>query len=384
MSMCSICKTGYEESAQGVCPNCGANVAFQREARRLRGVTDFVKSWWPLMMISNGVLLVATWQVRAGLNPCSWFDTRLARSGCVAKVTVDEAASVEAIFTAHVQPMVFSPDGQTLAVPRLAMLLNEEGRRTRGPVIPLMSLESGEVLHVLRVDETAIETGAPVMPDTGAKDTVFSPDGTLLAASVPQDGTHVVYLWTVETGERQWRIRVENCPEPVFSPDGQFVLCAERRLAIADGTVSALRENDVPSQLSVAEVLAVDKGTAPPVWGQGISPDQTLKAENVGSNLIQISRIEGDGASRLVELEADVGFGDGLYFSPDSQQLIAFGRGKGAIYLWQRGSDRFEKLPILDTVSSLAWSQDGEHVGVAVSGMQNTLLVHEVSQMPRL
>ncbi|MEM6598714.1 MAG: hypothetical protein AAF635_11250 [Cyanobacteria bacterium P01_C01_bin.69] len=56
MSMCSICKTGYEESAQGVCPNCGANVAFQREARRLRGVTDFVKSWWLLMMISSGVL----------------------------------------------------------------------------------------------------------------------------------------------------------------------------------------------------------------------------------------------------------------------------------------------------------------------------------------
>lgn len=350
-------------------------------------MTAFVKNWSLPLVLSVGVLVVAHRQIQAGLKACNWLDSRLGRRGCVAKVIVDsevldvETLGVEAIeavpSSIYVQPMIFSPDGQMIAVPQTAMLVKADGRRASGTVIPLVNVDSQEVLHTLMVDEMALETWRPGMPNH-APNAAFSPNGEFLAASIQQNGSSVVYLWSVETGDRQWRTRMENCPEVAFSEDGEFVLCSERRIAVADGTVKGLAR-DVRSQPTQTTLN-------PNLWQpEMISPDKTLKATIEGGKYLQVSELINDTEEPLAVIRADGEFAESLYFSPDSQQLMIIGNREDAIHLWSKGSKALEKLSFsLDGVSSLVWSTDGKHIGMASKDAPNTLLIFELDRLPRL
>ncbi|MEM8503754.1 MAG: hypothetical protein AAF716_11450 [Cyanobacteria bacterium P01_D01_bin.1] len=320
----------------------------------------------------------------------------LAKSGCVARITLDEesvdAAGVQAVLPGNSLSVGFSPDGQLIATPRETLLTKEDGRRAIGFIIPVVSVESGEVLHTLQLDETALHVGSPVTSPKWAdgklkrtdSNVAFSADGTLLSASLWQDDSHVVYLWNVETGERRWRVRVENCPTPVFSIDGH-VLCTERRIAITDGTIKTLGKSDGLQQPDTVQTALALSLSQP----QAISPDQTLRAEKEPpGDYLQIDKLTQGTEETLavVKSDSDDYLEQSLLFSPDSQQLIIMAHGKDVLYLWQRGSKTLEKLAFNSRESSyLVWSQNGDHLGLVMSGdRQNTLHVYELDELPRL
>ncbi|MEL7143423.1 MAG: hypothetical protein AAFY33_10770 [Cyanobacteria bacterium J06643_4] len=391
MPICSVCKAGYEENPGRVCPHCGAEQASQKVFRRLNGLTEFVKSWWVPLVLGGGVLAIVTQQVRVGLKPCHWLDTTLSRSGCVAKVTLDADkldTAVDTVFSSpYVRPLVFSPDGQTIAVPREAMVFNDDGRRATGTIIPLVNLNNGEVLRTLRIDETIYLRFAPTMPATTG-DVVFSPDGELLVASflerdsdVHRD-SYVVYAWRVETGEREWKTRMQRCPAFAFSEDGQFVLCEDRRIAIADGTVKAL---DSGSPALTQTALVQTTLVLPISQAEQTAPDQSIKAEIAGNDIRLSYDWEGEERT-LATLVPGGELSESLFFSPDSQQLMTVGRNEEVVYLWRQGTKKIEALSFdVGAGYSLVWSLEGNRVGMAARNEpSNTLLIFELDQMTRL
>ncbi|MEM6253591.1 MAG: WD40 repeat domain-containing protein [Cyanobacteria bacterium P01_D01_bin.156] len=297
-------------------------------------------------------------------------------------MTVDtdalNVAEVEAVLQ-PIHPMLFSPNGQMIVIPQLAVLRKNDGRRVQGTLILLVSLESGEILHTLMVNETVLSTSTLIPPDDDP-DVVFSPNGELLAASIPQDSSHVVYVWNAETGERRWRTRMNNCPELAFSKDGQFVLCTQRRIAIADGTVKSLEESALKPQSALVETILYPQLRQPQV----ISPDQSLKAIHRGNGPLEIFELVNGAEKSLALLRSDEDLAESAFFSPDSQQLIAVGYQQDAIYLWQRGSQTFEKISLsLDAVFSIIWSIDGKRIGLNSADNPNTFLIFEIDKMPR-
>ncbi|MEL6779439.1 MAG: WD40 repeat domain-containing protein [Cyanobacteria bacterium J06597_16] len=385
MPICSVCKAGYEENPGRVCPHCGVGQVSQRGGRRLNGLTELVKSWWVPLVVGGSVLAMATQQVRAGFKPCHWLDTTLNRSGCVAKVTLDADeldTAVEAVFSSpYVRSLVFSPDGQTIAVPREARLIKDDGRRASGTIIPVVNLDSGEVLRTLRVDETISLQSAPTLPATTG-DVVFSPDGELLVASFLQGDSYVVYAWRVETGEREWKTRMQRCSAFAFSEDGQFVLCEDRRIAIADGTVKAL-ESGLPA---LAQTALVQTTLVPSLFqAQRIAPDQSIQAEIEGNDIRLSSVWEGE-EYMLATLLPSGELSESLFFSPDSQQLMAVGRDEEVVYLWRQETKKVEVLSFdVGAGYSLVWSLDGNRVGMAARDEpSNTLLIFELDRMTRL
>ncbi|MEL7353417.1 MAG: WD40 repeat domain-containing protein, partial [Cyanobacteria bacterium J06560_5] len=250
-----------------------------------------------------------------------------------------------------------------------------------GTIIPVVNLDSGEVLRTLRVDETISLQSVPTLPATTG-DVVFSPDGELLVASFLQGDSYVVYAWRVETGEREWKTRMQRCPAFAFSEDGQFVLCEDRRIAIADGTVKAL-ESGLPA---LAQTALVQTTLVPSLFqAQRIAPDQSIQAEIEGNDIRLSSVWEGEEYT-LATLVPSGELSESLFFSPDSQQLMAVGRDEEVVYLWRQGTKKVEVLSFyVGAGYSLVWSLDGNRVGMAARDEpSNTLLIFELDRMTRL
>jgi WD40 repeat protein len=145
--------------------------------------------------VAGGLVLaiVSVLAIRAGLQPYSWLDLALKRSGCLC--TLEEHEN-------EVDSVAFSPDGSALAINR-----------------QLWKVGGWTFLREMKSQRG------------GMGNVVFSPGGKMLAAG---NASHEVRWWRVADGTllRAVKGHVDSVNSVAFSPDGEILASGS-----LDGTV---------------------------------------------------------------------------------------------------------------------------------------------------
>jgi|GEM_PF-1207609 len=224
--------------------------------------------------------------------------------------------------------LAFRPDGATLAV------AGGDGK------IHLLDLVAGGEKAVLEGDGEG---------DNQAR-VAFNATGDLLASG----GTGgLVHVWDPAAGKEKSRFQDSHgkyMPDLAFSPDGQLLVSAGRRIvSIWEVKTQKLR------------AILTDADSIPPVVGAiAFSPDGKTLAVGRGDHTVQLWDLETQQPRLVLEDHATLGPVDAVAFSPDGATLVAGGRG-GILSVWDsvNGEPLF-KLGHAGPVKSLAFSPDGE------------------------
>ena len=198
--------TGHKEAV--------ASVAFSPDSTKLASVSGFqfpgTLKLWDVKTGQN----IATFQAQEGPVDSVAFSpdgTKLAWAGRL--WAVETGQKLDTFHDNKLFEVAFSPDGKILAGTGISAV-----ERTRGGVVKLYDVETGQLLNTL----TATQRTKLSEWTKRVESIAFSPNGQLLASGSPDDGT--VRLWNVKTGQNiatfTEKLGDGNSICVVFSPDG--------------------------------------------------------------------------------------------------------------------------------------------------------------------
>lgn len=232
--------------------------------------------------------------------------------------------------------LAFSPDGETLA-------------STGGSgSVRLWDLETGSMVEELRPQPE---------PEGGGWWASFSPDGTMLAATVSPDPAGLstsAIVWELATGRTLTEISLDGgAAEIDFSPDG-------RLLSVVTCCGDAVSEAGVWEVGSWRRVLSPDVGSL--VLQTDFSPDgRTLVLGDLDGNItfwdLGSGQQEGPALTGLKEII-------GIDLSPDGS-MVAAADATGGVAIWSLPSrERIGTLPGIDFPAGVAFTPDNRHLVV--------------------
>lgn len=326
---------------------------------------------WVIPLSTLG--MIGLWQLRVNLAPCQPLDQRLQRSGCFQTLVVDPKAldsphfALRA-FRTNVHAFAFSPEGELIALPGSVLRNDDAGRDKFGLAIALIEADSGAIQQSFSVDETYYTTETPgsIVPMRGS----FSPNGQLFAAHIQHSHLHLktTYLWEVASGNPVWKVNGYPCDLMIFAPDGQHILCEERRIRVSDGAVLNLTER--PSQ-TLAVQSPIDKLISPYRY-EVTAPDRTFKAVlqlavdahcQSDCRYVELQPLRNEATAPVrLKLSTPAALPQSLYVSPDSQ-LIAIQttvNDSPVISIWQRDGVLLRRFKLSDTLISAQWLPDSQ------------------------
>jgi WD40 repeat protein len=281
----------------------------------------------------------------------------------------------------HLNAVVFSPDGKTLAfggTDKVVRLINLEGKPGRertwdqrppeGNVESLAFSPDGKALacakgngSILLWDPTTgAELRPPLSPDGAVGQIAFSPDGTLLASVGRNEGA-VVRLWKAANGQLVFTARDPGAWAAwcvAFSPDGK---------TLAAGLESGeVRLWDVAARREVARLA----GHGGRVRWLGFHPDcrSLVVAGGFADNVVYVY----DVATRTLRHRLS-GHGSGVLsgaWRADGRLLITAGATDGTVRLWDLSGEpsRSRALPVIPPdvpwLHGIALSPEGRHLAV--------------------
>ena len=286
-----------------------------------------------------------------------------------------------------VQAILWSPDGETLAVVAgedvhfyQAGTLKERGVIHVGVWSPSLAfspdgrlLAAGSRDGKLRVWEIAARKLLPGYPveahRKGVNQVAFSPDGSLIASG-GNDG--MARLWDVETYKRVSQMIGGSyaIPAVAFTPDGVG-------LAIVNAEV--IRFRDVKTGRFI-RTLRSDRS----IYAITFNPDGQILASSHNDNTISLWDVEKERV--LITLDGHAGVVDTpsaliwqVAFSPDGDLLASAG-GDATLRLWNVATG--DLLATLHghtkAVTSVAFNPDGR--SLASGGLDGTVILWEISQ----
>ena len=212
------------------------NHMYEQKRRRL----------WRVYRSIIGITLVvavfgASWFIWQSLYPCKWLDRMLQRSGCYETISLPGLSAGDAI--------AIAPNDYLLAVGGITVPIDAEGLVDEGPQptsIRILDMRDTSIVSTIPVSETALEV----------RDLSFSPDSTLITASVQSEPVRV------------WRIA-----------DSRVVQTMERYGSFVTFTSNTeLLIDDERWQIGNTEPIeTIDFETYPEMFGYGfdkvVSPD---------------------------------------------------------------------------------------------------------------
>ncbi|WP_433251836.1 WD40 repeat domain-containing serine/threonine protein kinase [Actinomadura nitritigenes] len=242
-------------------------------------------------------------------------------------------------------PVVFSPDGRTLAT-----------GSTDGPL---------RLWDVATRHNTATLTGHTDIVGALA----FSPDGRTLASG---SADRTVRLWDVAARRNTATLGDKSDASSVaFSPDG--------RILATGGTEETVRLWDVATGRTTA-TLTSDPGSVDYVQSVAFSPDGRTLASGSSKGTVQLW----DMATRRSTAALEHGSGvSSVAFSPDGRTLAA-GDDKGIVRLWDATTGHntatltsHHRKP--ENIDSVAFSPDGRTLATGVGGNQRTVRLWDMA-----
>lgn len=346
--------------------------------------------------LSVGIVTLMGRQLQAGLEPCQWLDRLLNYSGCFKTLQVDDRETFDQIGLSPQAPVglspqddqyqtfVFAPNGRTIAYPQSATVLQhpkKDLREVDGLIIQVINVNNNQVVRSFSPDETDMLGTSRIVP-IRVEGLAFSPNSSLLVASVRINNIQAVYLWNINNGKRLWRLTGSWCPKLMFSPDSQYILCPQRRLRVSDAKVLHLGESD--RQL-LASKLQIEEPKYPNLGEAMISPDGSVEAKvDLGPSLIKILTLRKRSTNEQIELaavESDKHI-DWLYFSPDSKRLAAStdhsGLDNKSISIWSTWGERLRYIHLTERPMGIRWASDSNIFAIGYS--DNTIQLFKVDQ----
>jgi Tol biopolymer transport system component len=295
----------------------------------------------------------------------------------------DQVTELLTLIRGSVSQLVWSPDGNTLAVggkfsylaqsdepgvwlydldklqaaPRL-LKINYQGH-------PGLSAESvafspdGHLLAAGGYDYTVrlwnVDTGEQIGVLPGHGDTVdvvaFSPNGKTLASG---SWYHEVWLWDVESLSNKAILQNENhfagLYSAAFSPDGTLLASAGGELNVWD-----LASGEIQTTIPLP-------GEYPVVYSVTFSPDGKRLAYGGSRSILRLWDVEKNADVVSFELPGDAFYSIwSVAFSPDGS-LLAAGDSRGLVRIWdaETGKQLTELAGHINQVKSVAFSPDGK------------------------
>ncbi|MEM8809270.1 MAG: hypothetical protein AAGF01_24885 [Cyanobacteria bacterium P01_G01_bin.38] len=330
---------------------------------------------WAITLSSLG--MIGIWQLRVNLAPCQPLDQRLQRSGCFQTLLVDPKALgsphfLLRSFQANVHDFAFSPEGDLIALPGSVLRSDDAGRDKAGLAIALLETDTGATRQSFSVDETYYTTEAPgkITPMRGE----FSPNGHFFAAHIQHNGLlKATYLWEVASGHQVWKVNGYLCDRMIFAPDGQHVLCEERRIRVSDGAVLNLTEQNLQT---LAVQSPIDELISPYRY-EVTAPDRTFRAVlqlavddycQSDCRYVEIQPLGHQSTSENVRLtlSSSTAVPQALYVSPDSRVIAIQTSVNDAplISIWRRDGVLLRQFKLSDRISGIQWSPDSRTLAV--------------------
>jgi len=264
----------------------------------------------------------------------------------------------------------FSPDGKTIATAsfdKTIKLWNREGKllqTLRGHKDQVWSVSfspDGKTIVSGSADKTAIlwnlegEKLQTLTGHTAEVKSVFSPDGKTIATS---SFDKTIKLWNLEGKELKTLHGHQNAVWSVsFSPDGQTL-------------VSGSADNTVKLWNLQGEEIQTLEGHNAGVTSVSFRPDGQLIASSSADQTVKLWSREG---KELQTLTGHTNWVQSVSFSPDSQ-LLASASNDNTVKLWSLEHPYIKKLTgHNDVVTSISFSPDNQLIATASASLDKTV-----------
>ncbi|WP_159786917.1 WD40 repeat domain-containing protein [Sodalinema gerasimenkoae] len=264
--------------------------------------------------------------------------------------------------------LVFSPDGQTLAIASYDAL-------------KVWDVASGQVLHRLEGHRPAGQSPMATVPPTAM---VMSPDGQTLATTSRSQGRlsteDSLILWDLNSGEAQQTLGGDaGCQDVAFTSDGSqlWAACAGelQRWSLDNGSL------ETSMDVGLLETIALSPD------GQTLATvEMNLPDGSQDSTQVQLWDVGGNSAEPLRSLQGDSHDITNLQFTPDGRYLVTqtpaiwANDGSGGspgqvdVWDWQQGERRYQhesssRFPVsISADGNLLAGQFGEALLIDMQG----------------